>query len=120
MTNIAFAAIACMLTRWVLRWLLPYVLRDMPRKVVQHLTRHTWRSYTSTVWDGIYNHDLLADMKQLDTNCDIIFLHGELDKTAPLSGIEQLRVRYTDWQIQIFPALIIIHFYVIQNGVCKL
>jgi hypothetical protein len=103
MTNIAFAAIACMLTRWVLRWLLPYMLRDMPREVVQELTRHTWHSYTSSVWDSIYGHDFLADIKQLDTNCDIIFLHGELDETAPLSGIEQLMVGHTDWRIQILP-----------------
>ena len=103
MTNIAFAAFACIMTRWVLRGLLPYVLRDMPREVVEDLTRHTWRSYTSSVWDGIYGHDLLADIRQLDTKCDIIFLHGELDETAPLSGIEQLMVGRPDWQIQILP-----------------
>jgi len=101
MTNIAFAAIACIMTRWVLRWLLPYVLRDMPREVVQDLTQHTWRSYTSSVWDGIYSHDLVADIKQLDTNCDIIFLHGELDETAPLPGVKQLMVGHSAWQLRV-------------------
>ncbi|MDX2503994.1 MAG: alpha/beta hydrolase [Gammaproteobacteria bacterium] len=99
MTNIAFAALACVMTRYVLRWLLPYVLRDMPREVVQDLTRHTWRSYTSSVWDGIYRHDLLDDTTQLDANCDILFLHGELDETAPLSGVKQLMHGHPDWPL---------------------
>ena len=101
MTNIAFAALACVMTRYVLRWLLPYVLRDMPREVVQDLTQHTWRSYTSSVWDGIYRHDLLADTNRLDPDCDILFLHGESDKTAPLSGVQQLMLRHSDWQLRI-------------------
>jgi len=101
MTNIAFAAVACIMTRWVLRWLLPYVLRDMPREVVQDLTQHTWRSYTSSVWDGIYRHDLIADTKCLDSNCDVLFLHGQLDKTAPLSGVKQLMAGHPDWQLDI-------------------
>ena len=63
MTNIAFAALACITTRWVLRWLLPYVLRDMPIEVVQDLSQHTWRSYTSSVWDGVYRHYLIADIE---------------------------------------------------------
>ena len=83
MTNIAFAAVACMMTRWVLRALLPYVLRDMPRDVVEDLTQHTWRSYTSSVWDGIYRHDLLSDSENLNPDCPVLLLHGELDKTAP-------------------------------------
>jgi pimeloyl-ACP methyl ester carboxylesterase len=99
MTNIAFAALACVLTRYVLRWLLPYVLRDMPREVVQDLTRHTWRSYTSSVWDGIYRHDLLHDATQLKVDCEILFLHGELDVTAPLSGVKQLMQGHPDWQL---------------------
>ncbi len=99
MTNIAFAALACVMTRYVLRWLLPYVLRDMPREVVQDLTRHTWRSYTSSVWDGIYRHDLLHDITRLDAGCDILFLHGELDETAPLTGVKQLMPGHPNWQL---------------------
>lgn len=103
MTNIAFAVIACVMTRRVLRWLLPYVLRDIPREVVQDLVQHTWRSYTSSVWDGIYHHDLLADAERIDPNCRVLFLHGELDKTAPLSGIRQLMIKHPDWKLQILP-----------------
>ncbi len=103
MTNIVFAAVACIMTRWVLRWLLPYVLSDMPREVAQDLTQHTWRSYTSSVWDGIYQHGLLADSRRLDPECDVVFLHGELDKTAPLSGVRQLILQHADWQLHVLP-----------------
>jgi len=101
MTNVAFAALACIMTRWVLRWLLPYVLRDMPREVVQDLTQHTWRSYTSSVWDGIYRHDLINDVEHLDTDCNVFFLHGELDETAPLSGVQQLMAGHFDWRLDV-------------------
>lgn len=101
MTNIVFAAVACIMTRWLLRWLLPYILRDMPREVVQDLTRHTWRSYTSSVWDGIYGHDLVADTQRLETGSDTIFIHGELDETAPLSGVRQLMAGHSVWKLQI-------------------
>ncbi len=103
MTNIAFAVVACIMTRWVLHWVLPYVLRDMPREVVQDLTQHTWRSYTSSVWDGIYRHDIFADTEQLGSNCHILLLHGELDKTAPLSGIRFLMKNYPGWKLCILP-----------------
>ncbi|WP_422343059.1 alpha/beta fold hydrolase [Parasphingorhabdus sp.] len=100
-TNIAFAALACMMTRWVLRWFLPYVLRDMPREVVEDLTRHTWRSYTSSLWDGVYGHDLFADADSLDPNCNVLCLHGSADKTAPLSGVQKLLANRSRWKIQI-------------------
>jgi len=99
MTNIAFAVFACVMTRWVLYWLLPFVLRDLPREVVQDLTQHTWRSYTSSVWDGIYRHDLLADIKHLNSDCEILFIHGESDVTAPLLGVRKLMLNHPEWQL---------------------
>ncbi len=101
MTNLAFAAFACIMTRYVLRWLLPYVLRDMPVEVVQDLAQHTWRSYTSSVWDGIYRHNLIVDTEKLDAGCRVMLLHGELDTTAPMSGIQQLLTNYPHWQHRI-------------------
>ena len=100
-TNIAFAAIACMMTRWILRWFLPFVLRDMPIEVVRDLTRHTWRSYTSSLWDGVYGHDLLADVKTIDCDFPVVCLHGSADKTAPLFGVQQLLLGHPRWQLRI-------------------
>ena len=100
-TNIAFAALACMVTRWVLRWFLPYVLRDMPPEVVEDLTRHTWRSYTSSLWDGVYGHDLFADADRLDPECGVYCLHGSADTTAPLSGVRKLSSNRPRWKLRI-------------------
>ena len=102
-TNIAFAALACVITRWVLRWFLPYILRDMPSEVVEDLTRHTWRSYTSSLWDGVYGHDLFADADSLASNCNVYCLHGSTDTTAPLSGVQKLLTNRPQWNIQILP-----------------
>jgi pimeloyl-ACP methyl ester carboxylesterase len=102
-TNIAFAVIACLMTRWVLRWFLPYVLRDMPIEVVQDLSQHTWRSYTSSLWDGVYGHDLLADVNTLDCDLAVVCLHGSADKTAPLFGVQQLSCGRPQWQLRILP-----------------
>ena len=102
-TNIAFAVLACLTTRWVLRWFLPYILRDMPFEVVQDLSRHTWRSYTSSLWDGVYGHDLMADVKTLHVDLAVVCLHGSADKTAPLFGIRQLSSGRPQWTLQILP-----------------
>ncbi|HID81527.1 MAG TPA: alpha/beta hydrolase [Chromatiales bacterium] len=103
MTNIAFAAVACVMTRRVLRGVLPYIIRDKPREIVQDLTQHTWRSYTSSVWDGMYHHDLFADAEHLNPDCSKLFLHGEHDRTAPLSGIQQLVANHPDWELRVLP-----------------
>ena len=69
MTNIGFAALACVMTRYVLRWLLPYVLRDMPREVVQSYTTHMallhlfcmgWHSIVIIFWMTSHNSMLIA------------------------------------------------------------
>ena len=101
MTNVALAAIACVVTRRVLRRLLPYVLRDMPREVVEDLVRHTWRSYTSTMWEGVYRHDLAGDAASLAPDLPVLCLHGELDATAPLAGVRRLVADHPRWMVRV-------------------
>ena len=101
MTNMA--AIACVMTRRVLRWLLPFVLRDMPREVVEDLVLHTWRSYTSSVWDGMYRHDLYGDAARIDPRLPVLCLHGERDTTAPLSGVRRLVAAFPHWGLRVLP-----------------
>ncbi|MFV2074075.1 MAG: alpha/beta fold hydrolase [Thermoanaerobaculales bacterium] len=101
MTNVAFAAITCIVTRRVLRRLLPYVLRDMPAEVVEDLVRHTWRSYTSTMWEGVYRHDLADDAARLAPDLPVLCLHGELDTTAPLEGVRRLVADHPRWTVRV-------------------
>lgn len=89
-TNVTMAAVACMLTRRVFGWMLPYLLRDIPREVAQDLVKHTWRSFTSSLWEVIYNVDLKEVVDRLDPRLPVFCLHGEEDQTAPLAGVQRL------------------------------
>jgi len=94
MTNIMLAVIACILTRRVLRRVLPRFLTNMPLEVVQDLALHTWRSSTSTIWDGIYRYDLAADARQLPPELPVLLIHGDRDTTAPLAGAQELAAHH--------------------------
>src|SRR3989339_735582 len=103
MTNMALAAIACVVTRRVLGRLLPFVIRDLPREVVQDLVRHTWRSSTSSLWEAVYRYNLARDAARLRRGVPVLFLHGDRDTTAPLAGVFDLRNGRTDWEIRTIP-----------------
>ena len=94
MTNLVLAVVACILTRRVLRRVLPRFLPTMPLEVVQDLTLHTWRSSTSTIWDGIYRYDLAADARQLPPELPVLLIHGDRDTTAPLTGAQELAAHH--------------------------
>ena len=65
MTNVVLAAVTCVVTRRILRRLLPRLLADMPREVAEDLVQHTWLSSTSTLWEGVYRHDVARDADRL-------------------------------------------------------
>jgi len=99
-TNVTLAAIACMLTRRVFGRVLPTLLRDVPREVAEDLVKHTWRSFTSSLWEVIYNYDLQEAVAQLDPHLPVFCLHGEQDQTAPLAGVQQLAGKRPNWHIE--------------------
>lgn len=103
LTNIALAAIACILTRRVFGVMLPYIRRDMPREVAQDVVKHTWRSFTSSLWEVIYNHDPSQDADALDTRIPVHCIHGDRDSTAPVNGVCQLASGRNQWTVQVIP-----------------
>lgn len=103
MTNMALAAVTCVVTRRVMRRVLPRLLPDMPRDVLDDLVRHTWRSFTSTLWEGVYRHDLAEDAARLRANLPVLLLHGDRDATAPLDGVRRLMAGRTRWTLQVLP-----------------
>ena len=86
MTNVALAAVTCIVTRRVVRRALPRFMPDMPREILDDLVLHTWRSSTSTLWEGIYRYDLARDIDRLPAGLPVLLLHGDRDTTAPLEG----------------------------------
>ncbi len=101
LTNMAFAAITCILTRRVFGWLLPYILRDLPHEVAEDLVKHSWLSFTSSLWEVVYTYDLASDAAALGSDIPVFCLHGDSDRTAPLEGILKLLGEYRSWKIEI-------------------
>jgi pimeloyl-ACP methyl ester carboxylesterase len=104
-TNVTMAAIACMTTRRLFGGLLPYLLRDIPREVAEDLVKHTWRSFTSSLWEVVYNYDLLKTVEQLDPLLPVFCLHGEQDQTAPLAGVQQLAEKRPNWHVEVLTGI---------------
>ena len=103
MTNVALAAVTCIVTRRLMRQLLPLLLPDMPRDVLADLVQHTWRSFTSTLWEGIYRYDLAEDAERLRPGLPVLLLHGDRDATAPLEGVRRLAARCPGWELRVLP-----------------
>jgi pimeloyl-ACP methyl ester carboxylesterase len=98
MTNAILAAVTCFATRRILRFLLPRLLSDMPREVAEDLVQHTWLSSTSTIWEGVYRHNVSMDADHLPEGVPVLCLHGDQDTTAPLQYTRRLaegRARWT-------------------------
>lgn len=105
MTNVALAAMACIVTRRVVRRALPRFMPDMPREVVDDLVLHTWRSSTSTLWDGIYRYDLARDAERLPAALPVLLLHGDRDTTAPLEGARRLAAHHSNATLVVLPGV---------------
>jgi pimeloyl-ACP methyl ester carboxylesterase len=101
LTNMVFASIACVLTRHVMRRLLPKLLPNMPREVIEDYVEHTWRSATSTVREVIYRYDLARAAERLPGDLPVALLHGDRDATAPLTGVKELVHRHPGWQLHV-------------------
>lgn len=98
-TNLILAMIACILTRRVFGWLLPYILRDIPREVAEDLVKHTWRSSTSSLWEVVYHYDAADELRQLGTQTRVLMIHGRNDEVAPFAAISKLADEQPGWQL---------------------
>lgn len=100
-TNLAVAAVTCILTRRLFGRLLPRLLSDIPREVAEDLVQHTWRSSTSSLWEAVYRYDAAGDADRLDPALPVRCLHGDRDPTAPLAGIERLCAGRANWTLEV-------------------
>ena len=98
-TNVFLTMIACVLTRHVFGWLLPYIRRDIPREVAEDLVKHTWRSSTSSLWEVVYRYDAADELRQLGTQTRVLMIHGRNDDVAPFAAIEKLSHEQPGWQL---------------------
>jgi pimeloyl-ACP methyl ester carboxylesterase len=95
------AAITCMITRRVMGWLLPYLIRDLPRPVVEDLVKHTWLSSTSSLWQVIYTDEPNRAAGLLAEGLPVDLIHGSVDQTAPPEGVQSLVADHPDWRLRL-------------------
>lgn len=104
-TNIFLTMLACVITRRVLGWLLPHVLRRVPREVAEDLVKHTWRSSTSSLWEVVYRYDIAADLARLRHEIGVMFIHGDQDLMAPVDSVERLAAKDSTWRLAVMPGV---------------
>lgn len=105
MTHMILAAVTCVFTRRVLGRLLPRLLSDMPREVAEDLVQHTWLSSTSTIWNGVYRHDVAGDADRIASDVPVLCLHGDRDVTAPLAYVRRLTRDRVGWALRVLPGV---------------
>lgn len=100
-TNMAAAALACLVTRRVAGRLLPALLRDVPREVAEDLVKHNMCSSTSSMWEVLYRHDVEHDADVMPASVPVLAIHGTADTTAPVSGVRQLASGRSNWRVRL-------------------
>lgn len=103
--NLALAVIICVLTRRVFAWLIPYFQPDLPREVSADVVKHSWRSFTSSLWEVIYSYEVKRDVDQIGDRVPVLCVHGDQDPIAPLASVHTLAGGRPNWQVQVFPGV---------------
>ena len=105
LTNMALAAIICILSRRVFAWLAPYLQPNLPREVAADIVKHSWRSFTSSLWEVIYNYNVDQDADALGSRIPVLCVHGDQDETAPSDGALELARGRPNWKVQVLPGV---------------
>lgn len=100
--NILLAAIICVVTRRVFAWLAPYIQPELPREVAKDVVKHSWRSFTSSLWEIIYKYNPKPDADALGNKIPVICVHGDQDSVAPLTGVKRLVMGREGWRLRVF------------------
>ncbi len=103
--NVVLSAVICMVSRRIYRWLAPYVEADLPKQVAADIVKHSWRSFTSSLWEIIYNYDAARDAQILDRRIPVLCIHGDQDLVAPLTHARLLVDSLPQWQLHVLPGI---------------
>ena len=105
LTNMAATALACIVSRRIAARLLPRLLRDYPRAVVEDMVKHHVLSSTTSLWEVLYRHDFKTCADALPNTLEVYCLHGTADGTAPVEGIQRLAAGRANWVTELLPGV---------------
>lgn len=103
LSNLVLAALACMTTRRLLGKALPYLQPDLPKEVAEDVVKHSWRSFTSSLWEVIYNYDPRRDAMKIEGRIPVLCIHGDQDDVAPMDGLQKIAKDHPSWKLKILP-----------------
>lgn len=101
LTNLVLAAAACIITRKLFGKILPYLQSDLPKEVSEDVVKHSWRSFTSSLWEVIYNYDPRNDADKIGGHIPVLCIHGDHDDTAPIIGLYRMAKEHANWEFEI-------------------
>lgn len=103
--NMVLAAFICLVTRRVFGWLAPYFPTGLPREVAADTVKHSWRSFTSSLWEIIYKYDVRYAVNALGDKVPVSCIHGDKDRLAPLEGAQTLASGRAYWRVQVLAGI---------------
>ncbi|MDR9796556.1 alpha/beta hydrolase [Aeribacillus pallidus] len=103
-TTIPIAAAACVISRIVIKYFSPILKRTKmwDSLMIDDMLMHTWKSYTSSLWEVVYQSDIFNISHDIPKSIPVICLHGTKDKSAPLLNLKEL-IDNNNWEIYIQP-----------------
>lgn len=104
-TNVLLTMLACVISRRLLGRVLPYIIRDIPREVVEDLVKHTWRSSTSSLWEAVYRYDVANELGTLPAFLKVLCIHGDDDTMAPVAAVRKLAADFSNIELCVLAGL---------------
>jgi len=100
-TNLAAMIVACIFTRRIASYFLPFFIKSYPKEIVQDLVKHNIMSSTTSLWNVLYQYDPRSDCEGLPKNIPVNCIHSDDDDLAPFYLLEQLALEYS-WSLEKF------------------
>ena len=85
-----------------LRWLAPHFARHVPADVARDTVMHNYASYSRSLREVIVRHRLEPALERL-ADRDILLIHGDADRSAPIEHIRPLTARFPHWRLETVP-----------------
>ncbi|USG65877.1 alpha/beta hydrolase [Brevibacillus ruminantium] len=80
---------------------IPAFLQLYPREVLEDVTTHHWQSFSSSLEEVIFNHDVKKDLRRLPKTLSVSFVHGDADQVAPLEPVRVACKERPEWMLHV-------------------